>query len=265
MKPSLLAVVVAIAVCVSSGVYAAPPLPVKPIAKEHLARGNKLYNLRSFEEAIVEYKAGALVEPSSLFDYNLGQCYRNLGQYEAAIWHYQRYLNREHPEGELLDNINGFIAQMRAELDHKAMTQKPIEPVPTDTLARVDSLAKRAPEDKLAESAHPAHVTHRWYQDGIGWGLAAAGASGVGVGVAFLASASTQRTKANETRVQADYKRLADSADTRSTVGVVVTVSGAALLVAGVVKLALVPRASTRTTAWTVGFTGEQFTLGGSF
>lgn len=36
---------------------------------------------------IVEYNAGALVEPAPVFDYNLGQSYRQLGKYREALWH----------------------------------------------------------------------------------------------------------------------------------------------------------------------------------
>lgn len=53
--------------------------PAKREAREHLDRGNRLYHTRSFDEAIVEYKAGALIEPATVFDYNLAQAYRQLG------------------------------------------------------------------------------------------------------------------------------------------------------------------------------------------
>src|ERR1041384_1339104 len=84
--------------------------PTKHEAREHLDRGNKLYNLRSFDEAIVEFKAGAIIEPVPVFDYNLGQAYRQLGKYQDALWHYDRFLNYGHPTGQLLDAVPGFMA-----------------------------------------------------------------------------------------------------------------------------------------------------------
>jgi tetratricopeptide (TPR) repeat protein len=63
--------------------------PATPEAREHLTRGNRLYGVRSFEEAIAEYKAGALVEPAPVFDYNLGQCFRQLRRYREALWYYE--------------------------------------------------------------------------------------------------------------------------------------------------------------------------------
>jgi hypothetical protein len=50
------------------------------VAREHLIRGNRLYNTRAFDAAIEAYKAGALAEPAPVFDYNLGQTYRQLGR-----------------------------------------------------------------------------------------------------------------------------------------------------------------------------------------
>src|SRR5262249_22520143 len=82
------------------------------------------------DQAVEEYKAGALVEAAPIFDYNLGQCYRQLGKYQEAIWHYERFLATGNPQGEVFDAVNGFIAQMKSELDKQAMTQKPTEPAP---------------------------------------------------------------------------------------------------------------------------------------
>src|ERR1041385_5826762 len=138
--------------------------PGSPEARGHLIRGNRLYGVRSFEEAAAEYKAGAVIEPAPVFDYNLGQCFRQLGKYQDAIWHYERFLSRGNPQGELLDAVKGFIAQMKAELDRKAMTQPPTDPEPS---TRGEPIAARAHTEQIAtEHAQP------WYADRIGWGLA---------------------------------------------------------------------------------------------
>ncbi|HEX8113875.1 MAG TPA: hypothetical protein VF516_39355 [Kofleriaceae bacterium] len=94
--------------------------PARRDARAHLDRGNRLYNTRSFEEAIVEYKAGALIEPATVFDYNLAQSYRQLGKYKEAIWHYERFLNDGQPAGELLDAVNAFLEEMRVQLAGRA-------------------------------------------------------------------------------------------------------------------------------------------------
>jgi tetratricopeptide (TPR) repeat protein len=101
--------------------------PTNVVARDYLTTGNRFYRLREFEKAIEEYKAGAVREDSPIFYYNLGQCYRQLGRYEDAIWHYERFLERGKPTGEVEASVRDFIVQMRGELEKKAMKQPPIE------------------------------------------------------------------------------------------------------------------------------------------
>ena len=102
-------------------------LPAEPTALVHYTQGNRLYRLRKFEEAITEYQAGAMIDPAPVFDYNLGQCYRQLGKYTEAIWHYERFLKSGQPDGQRQALVTGFLVQMRAELERKAMTQPPTD------------------------------------------------------------------------------------------------------------------------------------------
>ena len=136
--------------------------PTSPEARSHLALGNRLYGVRSFEEATGEYKAGALIEPAPVFDYNLGQCYRQLGKYQEALWHYERFRTRGSPQGELLDAVNHFITQMSAELD-KEKAEARTQPVPV----------------AVASHAGPRMSIRRKWAIGVGSG----GGALVGVGV----------------------------------------------------------------------------------
>ena len=127
--------------------------PTNPIAYEYLTAGNRLYRLREFEKAIEEYKAGAVREDAPVFYYNLGQCYRQLGRYDDAIWHYQRFLDRGRPTGEVEAAVKSFISQMRGELEKKAMKQPPVEPAPSST-AGSPSPGPAAPAAPPAEERH---------------------------------------------------------------------------------------------------------------
>ena len=46
------------------------------------------FNVGRFEEAVVDYQAAYDVEPLPAFLFNIGQCYRNLGNYERAQFFY---------------------------------------------------------------------------------------------------------------------------------------------------------------------------------
>jgi len=210
--------------------------PIVPAAKEHLAQGTKLYRLRDFDKAIEEYKAGALVEDAPVFHYNLGQCYRQLGRPEDAIWHYQRFLDRANPlPPKYKQATEDFIRDMKAEVE-KRLIAKPIEPTPivkpaTDT---------KLPQRTIVDPADP------WYTDGFGWGLTGTGAIASGVSIWLLVDAKGLDDQANMTASQQTQDTLRNRASQRRLAGEIVGVAGGVALVAGIVKLALSPKPTTR-------------------
>jgi tetratricopeptide (TPR) repeat protein len=256
---ALALVVVTVWVLFTAPATYADPLskPALPGARNHLMLGNRLYGVRSFEEAAAEYKAGALIEPAPVFDYNLGQCFRQLGKYQEAIWHYERFLARGKPQGELLDAVNGFITQMKSELDKKAMTQKPIEPAPLPT-----------PQSSLPGSqsnqVRPAR-TAAWYEDSVGWVLTGSGVAGLAAGAGLLLDARSLRNDANANPDQRGSEQAHDKASTRSLVGGVIGMAGAGLLVTGLLKLAIHSQEPSRATGWNISITGNDLMVSGKF
>ncbi|MEP6864173.1 MAG: tetratricopeptide repeat protein [Deltaproteobacteria bacterium] len=156
--------------------------PKDPVAQEHLSQGNKLYRLRDFDKAIEEYKAGALKEDAPVFLYNLGQCYRQLGKYEDAIWHYERFLSRAQPTGDMRTAVEDFVKQMKSELDKKAMSQPPTEPAPEPKPKLEAARQPVAPQ--------PVAPVDPWYADGLGWTFAGAGLLATGIGGYLLLDAN---------------------------------------------------------------------------
>lgn len=237
----------------------------KPHAEEaltHLARATKLYNVRSFEEAAAEYKAGALVESAPIFDYNLGQCYRQLGKYKEAIWHYERFV-KESPETTDHDlAVQGFITQMKAELEKKAMTAPPTEAAPTSSSTTIQPLPQPA---KLVPPTGETDV-EPWYADGFGWGLAGTGVVAVATsGVLFL-DASSINSDANDSMSQSARDSLHSKADTRSLVATIIGIGGVGLLATGIVKLAIHPTVQARpTNSWNIGISASGLEVFGRF
>ena len=245
----------------SNAARAGDPLakPTDAIAGDHLKEGNKLYRIREFEKANAAYKAGALREDASVFLYNLGQCYRQLGKYEDATWHYERFLSRARPTGELKNAVDGFVRDMRSELEKRAMTKPPIEPAPgTATPAPASSV----PPVSLATS-----TDNRWYSDGLAWGLVGVGVvGGVASGYLFLSASDIDGEADREPR-QEVRNGLQDKASKRRLVGTIVGVGAFGLLATGIVKLAIHPKLKRDriTQSWNVGFSADSVVVMGRF
>jgi tetratricopeptide (TPR) repeat protein len=235
--------------------------PKDAAAQARLSGGNKLYRVREFEKAVDEYKAGALIEDVPVFHYNLGQCYRQLGRYEDAIWHYERFIERGKPIGEMRGAVDAFLSQMRGELDKKAMRQPPVDPAP-EPKPPLQTVPPSQPKTTVIRVPGEA-----WYRDGIGWGLVGVGAVGLGISTYLVINAKGLEDDANDQQFQTDRDELRDRASSRRTIGTVVGIGGVGLLVAGLVKLAVHPpdREEAVTTSLNVGFTGDGVFVMGRF
>ena len=93
--------------------------PAERAAKRHYERGQKLFNLQKFDEALEQYQKAFDAKPIPSFLFNIGQCHRNLGDYDAAIFSFKRYLKLD-PEAENREQVEELIdelEQKKAEAD----------------------------------------------------------------------------------------------------------------------------------------------------
>jgi tetratricopeptide (TPR) repeat protein len=245
MPPTLLAraAMVLIAVLAASSAHAEDSFvkPTNAEARAHLAAGNRHYRLREFDKAVEEYKAGALKEDVPVFYYNLGQCYRQLGRPEDAIWHYQRFLDRGQPTGQVKDAVDGFIKELKDDLMTKALKPKPPEPkppVPTPPPSTVT----------VVDRAEP------WYRDGFAWGLTGTGVVASGVALGFVIDAHGLDKDANSETRQEASRDLHARASERRLVGGIIGIVGGAALITGVVKLIIHPTDRVRTVKTPLSF-----------
>ena len=63
-------------------------------------RAEAKFDLGSFEAALADYQAAYELEPLPGFLFNIGQCYRNLGDYERARFFYRRFLIARSPHAQ---------------------------------------------------------------------------------------------------------------------------------------------------------------------
>jgi len=246
MPRGLHGLLVLLALLVGTRVAASDPLapPKDKGALKHFKKGNAMFHEHGdYQAAIEEYKAGVLIEPAPAFHYNLGLCYRKLGDYQQAIFHYKRFLALGNVTGDDRATVEGLIAKMEDELAKAASTAEPNETAPDVQLG--DQHAVGDSNDASVTKSAAAPRVPRWYQDGLGWGLSIGGFLGAGVGGGFLLRADALEAEAGRESDQVESQRLLDQAHTWRTAGVVTAVAGGALLVAGVIKLAIAPRAST--------------------
>jgi tetratricopeptide (TPR) repeat protein len=83
-------------------------------AQKHFAQAQKQFNLGKFDAALVEYEAAYDAKPLPDFLYNIAQCYRNLEDYDRAIFSFKKYL-KEKPDADDRAQVEKFID----ELEHK--------------------------------------------------------------------------------------------------------------------------------------------------
>lgn len=163
----LLALVLALAALFGAAPARAEDADTKA-AKKHFQRGEKLFNLGKFDDALAEYEAAYEKKPLPGFLYNIAQCHRNLGNYKQAIFGYRNYL-RQVPDAANREAVEALIDELEAE-----------------QRAREDAAARERldhqPPPPSPRAAHPPLYKRGWF-----WGGVAAVAA-VTVGVVVLTS-----------------------------------------------------------------------------
>jgi tetratricopeptide (TPR) repeat protein len=111
MMPRWLALVVACFVAVAAPRAASADDPAMRAAKRHYDRGEKLFALGKFDEALDEYQKAFDAKPLPGFLFNIGQCYRNLGDYDQAIFSFKKFLKLD-PETPKRDAVEKLLEEL---------------------------------------------------------------------------------------------------------------------------------------------------------
>lgn len=80
-------------------------------AQKHFEKAQKLFNLGKFDTALEEYEAAYEAKPLGDFLYNIAQCYRNLEDYDRAIFSFKKYL-KEKPDADDRAQVEKFIDEL---------------------------------------------------------------------------------------------------------------------------------------------------------
>jgi tetratricopeptide (TPR) repeat protein len=100
-------------------------------ARALFERGEVKFNLGNFEGAAADYQAAYELDHRPALLFNVGQCYRNLENYERARFFYRRFLtldpqtpNRRETES-LIDLMSKRLDEQRAKVDLAARANEP--------------------------------------------------------------------------------------------------------------------------------------------
>jgi tetratricopeptide (TPR) repeat protein len=92
--------------------------PAERAAKRHFDRGQKLFNLGKFEDALEQYTQAYDAKPIPELLFNIGQCHRNLKAYDEAIFSFKKYLKLL-PDAENREQVEEYIADLEAEQERE--------------------------------------------------------------------------------------------------------------------------------------------------
>jgi tetratricopeptide (TPR) repeat protein len=230
-----LTAIVCIAATVATTVAYAEESPEDKRAKAIWRDGAKQYNLGDFEGAIQKFEEAYKVSPLPTILFNLGQAHRQKKNYERAVYYFRTYL-REKPDAENRAVVEGLIVELQGLI----AAQKASNERPPDTVTS-------PPAPPAGQATHATPVTpeepRRWYQDTIGWTLAASGVVAIGLGTGFLIHSGGLSDDAKTAGDEQMAQDLHDSAKTFQIAGGITLGLGVALVTGGVVKMMLHERA----------------------
>jgi tetratricopeptide (TPR) repeat protein len=138
-------------------------------ARRHFERGQKLYALTKFREALDEYQQAYDARPIPDFLFNIGQCYRNLSDYDSAIFSYKKYLAAT-PDAPNRAQVEQLIGDLQTRKDQEDARRLALEPRPPPAPAP-------APPARPAPPPPPDRPIYArwWFWTGIGVVAAGAG------------------------------------------------------------------------------------------
>jgi tetratricopeptide (TPR) repeat protein len=139
-------------------------------ARGHFRRGETHFAVGRFAAALKEYMAAYELRPLPGFLFNIGQCHRNLGNFEEAVFSFKRYL-RLKPDATNRIAVEELVADLERQIAAQKATRPPTLTGPTGPAGM-----------GAAPPLPPARPVYKrwWFWTGI-----AAIAAGAAVGIYF--------------------------------------------------------------------------------
>ncbi len=125
----------------------------KAAAKKAAKAGKRAFDLGRFDEALKQYEQAYELHPAAALFFNIGQCHRQLGNEERAVFFFRRYLESKPPAGQakatqaLIEQLETARAEKRRKADETAQAARQVE-VEQARLAAANAEAAAAAEKR---------------------------------------------------------------------------------------------------------------------
>jgi tetratricopeptide (TPR) repeat protein len=183
---------------------------VRAAARDHYKKGVTHFQLHELDEAVREFRAGYHECSSPEILFNLGQVYRQLKDYEQAIFFFRQYQTSASPTARA--EIEGRIVQMQKLLDERreADAQKALDAQKAADAAKARDAAVQPvqptpqplpAENQLTRAPRP----RRPWMKPAAIGLTVGGVVIAGIGGALLGLAAGEGHSADKATTQASF------------------------------------------------------------
>jgi len=102
----------------------------KAQARLHYSKGKAAFELGRFKEALKEYSQAYKLAPLPGFLFNIGQCHRNLDNYEKAIFSFRLYLKKM-PEARNRAAVETLLEELEQKAEEERRRQQQATSVPS--------------------------------------------------------------------------------------------------------------------------------------
>jgi len=116
----------------------------KALARAHYEAATKHYDLREYEDAVKEYKAAYFAKTDPVFLFNIGQCYKKLGQSAQAVEFFRAFLRKAAPGDPNRVTAEGRISELESDAAPlpETTSKAPMQAQPARLAAASDATAR---------------------------------------------------------------------------------------------------------------------------
>lgn len=225
--------------------------PKGKAAKAAFDRGVTAYTKGDFAAASEALGQSYKLEPDVETLFAWAQSERQQNDCESAIDLYNKLLDTDMP-AENKDAVRTKLEECKAIIAEKAALEAPVAP-PEEPVR----------EEPVREEPTPSGKTP-WWKDPIGDALTIGGVVALGVGGYFLYSGKSAEDKSFENEAQ--FEENQDKAESHGKIGVILTLTGGALIVGGIVRYVTRDsggnQESTTVTGWVTADSGGLAAIG---